>query len=197
MKKSFTLIELIVVIAIIAILAAIIAPNAFKAIEKAKISHTIASAKALKAAIAGYYVDTGGYPPKVGPLAYVLDYNSLLQNDDGTGNPIPNWDGPYIEKWNDFHPWGGPWVIRSEEGFPEGTPGTNPHTGLKSGTVDIVLVLNNVGSTAGGSIPREAAQRIDDILDDGDLSDPEGNVYLSCAGNNCELRIWITSIANR
>ena len=38
MRKGFTLIELIVVIAIIAILAAIIAPNAFRAIEKAKAS---------------------------------------------------------------------------------------------------------------------------------------------------------------
>ena len=34
MRKSFTLIELIVVIAIIAVLAAIIAPNSFKAIAK-------------------------------------------------------------------------------------------------------------------------------------------------------------------
>ena len=36
-RQSFTLLELIVVIAIIAILAAIIAPNAFRAIEKAKV----------------------------------------------------------------------------------------------------------------------------------------------------------------
>ena len=37
-SKGFTLIELIVVIAIIAILGAIIAPNAFRAIEKAKMA---------------------------------------------------------------------------------------------------------------------------------------------------------------
>jgi prepilin-type N-terminal cleavage/methylation domain-containing protein len=36
--RAFTLIELIVVIAIIAILAAIVAPNAFRAIEKAKVA---------------------------------------------------------------------------------------------------------------------------------------------------------------
>jgi len=45
MRRSFTLIELIVVIAIIAILAAIIAPNAFRAIEKAKVAETKIKAK--------------------------------------------------------------------------------------------------------------------------------------------------------
>ena len=59
MKKSFTLIELIVVIAIIAILAAIIAPNAFKAIEKAKITEAIADVKTYKTAIFTLYADTG------------------------------------------------------------------------------------------------------------------------------------------
>jgi len=58
-KKSFTLIELIVVIAIIAILAAIIAPNAFKAIEKAKVSQLIADFKAYKTGISALYADTG------------------------------------------------------------------------------------------------------------------------------------------
>ncbi|NCC82098.1 MAG: prepilin-type N-terminal cleavage/methylation domain-containing protein [Clostridia bacterium] len=37
-KKGFTLVELLVVIAIIAILAAVVAPNAFKAIEKSKVT---------------------------------------------------------------------------------------------------------------------------------------------------------------
>ncbi len=62
MKKSFTLIELIVVIAIIAILAAIIAPNAFKAIEKAKISRAIADFKTFKTAMFSYYADCGKFP---------------------------------------------------------------------------------------------------------------------------------------
>ncbi|MEW9096326.1 MAG: prepilin-type N-terminal cleavage/methylation domain-containing protein [Clostridiaceae bacterium] len=40
-KKAFTLVELLVVIAIIAILAAIVAPKAFTAIEKSKVSRTL------------------------------------------------------------------------------------------------------------------------------------------------------------
>ena len=37
-KKGFTLVELLVVIAVIAILASVIAPNAFSAMEKAKVA---------------------------------------------------------------------------------------------------------------------------------------------------------------
>ena len=45
-KKSFTLIELLVVIGIIAALAAIVMPNAFKAIEKAKLEQKGSARKA-------------------------------------------------------------------------------------------------------------------------------------------------------
>ena len=45
MRKWFTLIELIVVISIIAVLSAIIAPNAFRAIEKSKITKALSDIK--------------------------------------------------------------------------------------------------------------------------------------------------------
>jgi general secretion pathway protein G len=88
MRKSFTLIELIVVIAIIAVLAAIIVPNAFRAIEKAKISKIIAEIKVIKTAALDYYSDTGSWP-----LQYrlVTPLNSFLNNPG-----ISGWDGPYV-----------------------------------------------------------------------------------------------------
>ncbi|MCF7873836.1 MAG: type II secretion system protein GspG [Candidatus Omnitrophica bacterium] len=97
MKKGFTLIELIVVIAIIAILAAIIAPNAFKAIEKAKVSASVGDYKSLKTGAMSFYADTGTWPD---------------QEDDGTGfvnndNNVTGWDGPYLEKWPNKASWGG------------------------------------------------------------------------------------------
>ena len=46
--NAFTLIELIVVIVIIAVLAGIIAPNAFRAIEKAKLSRVAHDAQNIK-----------------------------------------------------------------------------------------------------------------------------------------------------
>jgi type IV pilus assembly protein PilA len=44
-KKGFTLVEMVIVVAIIAILAAVIAPNAIKQINKARVSADIANAK--------------------------------------------------------------------------------------------------------------------------------------------------------
>ena len=61
-KRGFTLIELIVVIAIIAVLAAVVAPNAFKAVERAKISGTLSDYKAIKTATMAYYSDCGVWP---------------------------------------------------------------------------------------------------------------------------------------
>lgn len=112
--KSFTLVELIVVIAIIAILAAIIAPSAFKAVEKAKISKCVADMNAVKSGAMAYYSDVGEWP------AGMLDgqgRNTDAANNAFTNNPyaaasrwasvskVSMWDGPYLEKWPEFTPW--------------------------------------------------------------------------------------------
>ena len=96
---AFTLIELIVVIAIIAILAAIIAPNAFKAIEKAKVAKAISEFKNIRQSCAALYSDTGRWPG----LAMTRVKLSELYLDPGW----PGWDGPYLETGSDTHPWGG------------------------------------------------------------------------------------------
>jgi len=89
MKKSFTLIELIVVIAIIAILGAVIAPNAFKAISKAKVAATVADFRSIKTAVMTYLTDTAAWPLTTAGSAYFLA---------NTGS-VANWDGPYLDKW--------------------------------------------------------------------------------------------------
>ncbi|MBU1112961.1 MAG: type II secretion system protein GspG [Candidatus Omnitrophica bacterium] len=117
MRKSFTLIELIVVIAIIAILAAIIAPNAFKAIEKARVSKTVADLQAIKSAITMLYVDTGKFPGGCPAFAADERQTSLggqqgglvmrirvdaapVGNCQWTQTDVDAWDGPYLESGN-------------------------------------------------------------------------------------------------
>lgn len=102
-QKGFTLVELLVVIAIIAILAAVIAPNAFKAIEKSKVSAAISDYKALKTATLSYYSDTGLWP------ADNANASGFVNTDSVTG-----WNGPYLEKWPGKNPWGGLYTFNSD-----------------------------------------------------------------------------------
>src|SRR3989338_5670480 len=95
--KGFTLIELIVVIAIIAILGAIISPNAFRAIEKARVSAFVADYKTVKNALLSYYSDTGRWPTNY------QDLNPILITGAGQAS---GWDGPYVEKLEKILWWG-------------------------------------------------------------------------------------------
>lgn len=156
MKKSFTLVELIVVIAIIAILSAIIAPNAFKAIEKAKISRAIAEFKSMKTATLSFYSDTGSWPLSAGGWVRV-EASGLMSNT----NNWPGWDGPYLENNVSTHPWGGIYWL---EVFNLGG----------NAQPDFTVEMNDIcygGSPRGKcGLPQTSAQRIDNSVDDGDLS---------------------------
>lgn len=162
-KKSFTLIELIVVIAIIAILAAIIAPNAFKAIEKAKISRTMSDLRVTKNAVTNHYIDTGKWPLESGiqtELEWVEVYASSLIEDI---HSYDGWDGPYLDGSRVFHPWKGIYALYSYDLEADGAPFELT-----------VLVSNHCFPTPGvychpGTI--KSLERIDEALDDGDLSD--------------------------
>jgi len=95
MRKGFTLIEMLVVIAIIAVLAAIVAPSAFKAVDKGKISAAVGNFKSIKTAVMAYYADTGAWPAAGAVGA------GLVATDGVSG-----WDGPYLDKWPGKGQWG-------------------------------------------------------------------------------------------
>lgn len=105
-KRGFTLVELIVVIAIIAVMAAVVSPNAYKAVHKAKIAKTAADMKAIKGALLAYYADTGKFPDpfyyKMGAYGhrnsdcawYPFSSPPLTANEDN----VAGWDGPYLDR---------------------------------------------------------------------------------------------------
>ncbi|AEG61320.1 type II secretion system protein [Desulforamulus ruminis] len=101
-QKGFTLVELLVVIAIIGILAAVIAPNAFKAVEKGKVAAAEADFKAIKSAALNYYTDTGVWPVDG------ADSDGFIRTSD-----VDGWNGPYLERWPSRNPWGGDYNFRN------------------------------------------------------------------------------------
>ena len=96
-RNGFTLVELLVVIAIIAILAAVVAPNAFKAIEKSKIAALTTDYRAIKTATLVYFSDTGQWPAdNAGAVGFVTN----------TATPTNGWNGPYVDTWQTNAPIG-------------------------------------------------------------------------------------------
>jgi general secretion pathway protein G len=157
-RVSFTLVELIVVIAIIAILAAVVAPSAFRAIEKAKISRAAADMKAIKGAAMAFYADTGTWPMIGIADATRASGDGFINNNNGTGATVPNWDGPYLEKWPN-NPWG------TSSGFGNQYYWDADHAGDDNNDTIVgeaqVIMFN---------VPRKSALTMDRLYDDGVLT---------------------------
>lgn len=175
-KRGFTLIELIVVIAIIAILAAIIAPNAFKAIEKAKISATIEDNRSIKTGAMAFYADTGTWPVTCTCTAAVCN----CATDPATANLVRNtaagivgWDGPYLEKWPPMAKWAGYYTFVTAADSSAAVGGYNWDGTAATPNVRVVPISNVPGSTAASGTT--AAGRIDTNLD-GSVDNTAGSV---------------------
>ncbi len=63
LRRSFTLIELLIVVAIIGILAGIAVPNFLNAQIRAKVARVQAELRTLRTAIESYHIDNNHYPP--------------------------------------------------------------------------------------------------------------------------------------
>jgi type II secretion system protein G len=182
-SKNFTLIELIVVIAIIAVLAAIIAPNAFRAIEKAKVSRAISDYKSIKTASNALYADTGQWPGWHN-CDYPISDSDLLQNVRG----LFGWDGPYLEKVPNTHPWGGLYYFEGENDYAKSP--TQPADGRTELIIDFENACYpfNPSTSSNCSVPDSAAKKIDETVDDGDNS--WGNFRHSTADDTHWILAW-------
>ena len=82
-RRSFTLIEIMIVVVIIGMLAALVGPNILGNLDKAKVSNTQTQLVNLKNAVQSYYFDLSEYPSRL---------------DDLLTNPGKDkWDGPYLD----------------------------------------------------------------------------------------------------
>ncbi|MDD4908937.1 MAG: prepilin-type N-terminal cleavage/methylation domain-containing protein [Candidatus Omnitrophica bacterium] len=166
-KRAFTLVELIVVIAVIGILAAIIAPNAFKAIEKSKIARAAEDIRAIRGASMGYYADTGSWPMLGIGDARRASGMGFLNDNDGNGNPVWGWNGPYLDKWP-RNPWGS---------------SASAYTNLYYWDADLSGDDNGNGITGEAqvimfNVPRKSALTLDSSYDNGSLLGADvGNIY--------------------
>lgn len=161
-ERGFTLVELLVVIAIIGILAAIIAPNAFKAIEKGKVAAAEADYKAIKAAALNAYTDTGIWPPSsdaAGEDPGLVTKEYWGDNDNNPTNDDPaTWNGPYLERWPSKNPWGGTYTYRNST--TSGTTVPSGHT-WGPGTNYRWVEVNNVPGVGASPSAAAAALRSD------------------------------------
>jgi len=162
-RKSFTLIELVVVVAIIAVLAAVVAPNAFKAIEKAKIATFVSDLKTFKSATMSYYADTGDWGVEVIENPEGFQVGTIPDSNNGntwdesfflTDNGVPGWDGPYLNKKIANGPWGVDYVYFFV--FSDTFNSSGDVTGERG-------IFTGVGNI-------DTEEKIDKIIDDGDIS---------------------------
>ena len=168
-EAGFSLLELLAVISIIGLLANIIVVTASSAREKARIAHTLVAIDEIKKSISIYLIDVGDYPPNC------MVESSCSASTDPFLNSLgmPGWNGPYLGLWNLAHPWAG------QIGFENGSLAQSPTDWDGDGTYDYGIFLNDdrPGTSIndnGGQVPSNVLQRIDEILDDGNLA--TGNV---------------------
>lgn len=169
-SHGFTLIELLVVIGIIAILAAVIAPNVFREIEKAKVSGTVADFRAIRIGAMSYYGDTGVWPADGIGLA-ALPTNGFLFNDGNAG-----WDGLYLQRWPSLAKWGGAYTFQNNA--------NQDWNGVAGGDPGRYLQIS--------SVPAKAAEILDYQLD-GSPDGTRGIVRYDPAANPKTVTILIST----
>jgi prepilin-type N-terminal cleavage/methylation domain-containing protein len=187
-EKGFTLVELLVAMAIIGLLAGLVFATVGPSRESAKITKAVEDVVQIRNAIELYRADTGFTPPSCGsgqscspslnPLCGTTSYRGFggrcrLGSDPlltATGGSS-GWNGPYYRIHDKTHPWKGGMALLSWEGeadlsgpmlqgilFDDDTP-------FRPNGQPVLFRRDSRGQ-----IPPSALQRMDEALDDGDLT---------------------------
>ena len=181
-QLCFTLAELVVVMVIISALLTIIAPSAFRAIEKAKITKAIADFKTIRSACNAIYADTGRWPGIRGGEER-LKNSFLFSKVNSLGEEALGWDGPYLEQFLERHPWGGTYLLEGQNNWGKGLPS------------ELILEYEDFCYPTGPNSPRcgvkkESAFIIDKTVDDANLDTGEARYGFSSPTDFGRVLIW-------
>lgn len=156
LKIGFTLIELLVVVSIVGLLSSVVLASLSDARESARIAKAVQELKQIETMIVLYINDTNQLPQQCSA--------SCGPDDDPFLNSlgVSGWNGPYQAIWDREHPWGGSYSIVNYDFQGDGTIRTS-----------IMLdddASNTNTSDNSGIIPVSLLLKIDQQIDDGDLS---------------------------
>ncbi len=160
-KKGFTLIELLVSIAIIAILSAIVIASIDQFNEKSRVGAVADQIRELETATSLYITDTATLPPSC-DITCVAGTDPFLTAPAG----VSRWNGPYFNApiWSFTHPWKGRVSIETQV-VDSNADGINDMYFHFSNDAVSTNVSDNTRP-----IPTSALQKIDAIIDDGNLA---------------------------
>lgn len=98
-QRGFTLLELLVVMFILVTLAGVVTLMVTKRVEEAKHAKAVADIATLGSAVDQYNLQNSQFPPTLDAL-----------RTKPSGDDLPNWNGPYIQKPVPNDPWNRPYV---------------------------------------------------------------------------------------
>ena len=106
------MVELLVVIVIISMLAALVAPNVFKHLGKAKKDICPAKMSLIEQALQSFYLDCGRFPDDTEGLEALITAPEDLED---------KWQGRYLKPSQLLDPWGNQFVYISEGEYNPGS----------------------------------------------------------------------------
>jgi general secretion pathway protein G len=101
LKRGYSLLEILIVLAIIALIAALVGPQLFAQLDRAKVTTARVQVKSLESALQTMELDIGRYPASGEGLA-------LLTSADR--HAVAGWNGPYLSGGLPNDPWGHAYV---------------------------------------------------------------------------------------
>jgi general secretion pathway protein G len=100
-KSGYSLLEILIVLAIIALIAALVGPQLFAQLDRAKVTTARVQVRSLETALQTMELDIGRYPTQGEGLTLLVK---------GDRKSIAGWNGPYLSGGLPNDPWGHAYV---------------------------------------------------------------------------------------